>query len=198
MRRVRCDAAGVAAAVQTVRDGGVVVYPTDTVYGIGCDPYSASAVERVRRIKRRRPDMPLPVLAWSIDDVARVAVISPAAGRLAEEFWPGGLTLILRLRDARLGRSMGIRERIAVRVPGCECTTRMLLECRYVVGTSANISGKGPQRDPRQVRGMDGCDTFVDGGTTPGGESTIVDASGDTVGIVREGAVPPEEVWRSL
>lgn len=197
MRHVRCDASGIAEAAEAVRDGRVLVYPTDTVYGIGCDPYDARAVERVFRIKRRDAAMALPVLARSAEDVGRIAVLDGDAAKLGSEFWPGGLTLILRLKDTRLGRAMNLGGSVAVRVPGGGCAAEILRECIYVVGTSANVSGEPPASDPQRVRGMQ-CDLFVDGGPTPGGESTIVDVTGGRTEIVRPGVIPPKEVLGRL
>ena len=174
------------------------MYPTDTVYGIGCDPYNSKAVARIFQIKRRSPTMPLPVLARSTEDVAGIAVLGNAAARLGSVFWPGGLTLILELADDRLGRSMNLDRRVAVRVPSGECVEQILLECRYLVGTSANTSGEPSVRDPFQIRGMERCDILVDGGMTPGGESTIVDVTGSVPRIVRDGVIPHQRILEEI
>ena len=193
MERVACDARGVGIAVNTLRGGGIVAYPTDTVYGIGCDPYDAAAVRRIYRIKGRDPAKPLPVLARSLRDVSEVARVTPAAGRLAAALWPGRLTIILRLEDRALGDSMGLGDTLAVRVPGGACAQAILSEFPYLVGTSANLSGQAPAQSPEDLQGIE-CDVLVDGGRTGGGESTLVDASGETVRQLRAGAVPFGEV----
>lgn len=197
MERVKCNEHGVERAVKAVRGGGVVVYPTDTVYGIGCDPYSSFAVQRVRRIKGRDPTKQLPVLARSASAAAKIAVMGPNAKRLAAAFWPGKLTMVLKLADERLCRSMGLVDTVAVRVPGGRCVQEMLRSCTYMVGTSANASGEEPARETGQLTSME-CDVLVDGGVTSGGVSTIVDATGSGVKQIRNGAVHIREVEEAL
>ena len=197
MERVPCDPAGAAAAARVIGRGGVVVYPTDTVYGLGCDPYDAEAVRRVFRIKGRDWAKPFPVLARSSEAASRVADLGPAAERLASVFWPGRLTMVLRLRDASLREPMGLGRTVAVRVPGGACVQAILAECDLIVGTSANASGSPPTRDPSDLLEL-GCDLLVDGGLSPGTESTIVDVSAGTVRYLREGAVAREDVESAL
>ena len=209
-RTTTCSGKDVGEIGRLVGAGGVIVFPTDTVYGMGCDPYNRAAVERVYRIKQREAGKPLPVLAHSVSDLEGIAEFGPGAKRVASKFWPGRVTMLLKLRDGRLGESLGIGERIAVRVPGGGCARSILGECGLLVGTSANRSGEGPYVDPGRCLldiGRD-CDLFVDGGVIAGGggESTIVDlSSGDgtaaaaaAVEIVREGAVGRQEILDAL
>ncbi len=189
MERVRCGPGSAERATRTIRDGGVVAFPTDTVYGVGCDPYNREAVLRIYDIKGRDHSKPLPVLVSSMDVAAGIARMGPGASELAARYWPGPLTMILEVTDAALAASMGLAGSIGVRVPGGGCVSMLLDICGMVVGTSANVSG-----EPSPVRADDvhiGCDVLLDGGATPGGtESTIVDARTDGgMSVVRRGAL---------
>lgn len=198
-KTLRCSGQNIAEINDAVRGGGVIVFPTDTVYGIGCDPYDWSAVQRIYRIKRREQKKPLPVLAYSIDDLEGIVEMNPNSRKIAERFWPGQVTMVLGLKDPDLGRALGIEDKIAVRVPGGECVRRILEKCRLLVGTSANLSGAKPFVDPREcIEGVPDYDVFVDGGTIEGGgESTVVDLTGEPV-VVREGAVTKEEIGSAV
>lgn len=193
VNRIPCGPQAAAKAAGLIGEGGVAVFPTDTVYGLGCDPYSDVAVRRIYRIKGREPSKPLPVLASSRRKVERIAGMSAAAGELADKFWPGPLTMVLDLLDPALESSMGLNGRIAVRVPSGRCIGMLLERCSLLVGTSANPSGVAPPTDPDSVS-VD-CDIMLDGGTTSGGrESTIVDICGEKVSVMRLGAVSEEEL----
>lgn len=193
MNRVACGPQAVAEVAGLIGDGGVAVFPTDTVYGIGCDPYNGAAVRRIYRIKNRDASKPLPVLAFSQREVEAVAEMGPVARAMAARFWPGPLTMVLDLADPALASSMGVDDRIAVRVPGGHCVSMLLETCGLLVGTSANPSGAAPPTDPDSVS-VD-CDVMLDGGAIKGGrESTIVDVKDDVACVIRRGAIPEEQI----
>ena len=186
---VGCDEEGIRAASGIIRDGGVAIFPTDTVYGIGCDPYDKGAVSRIYEIKSRDPSKSLPVLAHSIESVRDIAELDDVSLGLAQRYWPGQLTMILGLRDRALRESMGIADRIAVRVPGSGCALRLLERCGPLVGTSANLSGAPSSADPKSIRDVE-CDVFVDGGIiNGGGESTIIEVRDGKIAVIRQGAL---------
>lgn len=193
MTRVACDDDGIAAAARLVQNGGVIIFPTDTVYGIGCDPYNAGAVQRIYGIKLREQAKPLPVLVDSAMTARRISVMDDEAVlRMAGRFWPGPLTIILDVRDRRLAESLNLDRYgggIALRVPDHECAGRLLGSCRMIAGTSANVSGAGSTGDPDACAGaMKGYDMMLDGGVIRDpAESTVVDARGGRVTMVREG-----------
>ena len=193
---VGCDEAGIARASGIVGGGGIAVFPTDTVYGIGCDPYNAGAVKRVYGIKSRDRSKAMPVLAASADAAGGIALLGPRTRRLAERFWPGPLTIISGIADERIREPMGLADKVAVRVPGNGCALKLLERCGPLVGTSANVSGGPPHTDPAQCAGeISGYDVFVDGGPIRGrGESTIIEVAGSEISIVREGALAAGEV----
>jgi L-threonylcarbamoyladenylate synthase len=188
-----------APAVSALQKGGVVVFPTETFYGIAVDPRSAAAVKRVFDIKRRGADQPLPLIASDVDQVIdHVGKMTPLAVRLARLGWPGPLTLILpaspRLCDD-VHLSTG---RVAVRVPGDPLARLLAASAGHAItSTSANISGEPPASMPDAVVAAIGnrIDVLIDAGATPAGlPSTIVDATGDAPILVRAGVVPWERV----
>ena len=197
-RRVGCDHRGLARASQVVSGGGVIIFPTDTVYGLGCDPYDRQAVMRIYRTKSRDAAKPLPVLVDSVQTAQRVAEMGTAARRIAGRFWPGPLTIILRPTDAQLAGSLNLRDGggIAIRMPDCSCALGILRGCRMLAGTSANVSGRPPTGDPAEcAREICDYDLLVDGGAIPHpAESTIIDATGDEITMVRRGRLGLEEV----
>jgi L-threonylcarbamoyladenylate synthase len=199
--RITADAgaAALAPAVRALHDGGVVVFPTETFYGVAVDPRSALAVKRVFEIKRRPPDHPLPLIASDVDQVVdHVGIMTPLARRLASRGWPGPLTLVIpaspRLCDD-VHLSTG---RIAVRVPANRVARLLAHSAGHAItSTSANISGEPPASTPEQVAASLGgdIDVLIDAGATNAGlASTIVDATGDAPVLVRGGVVPWDRV----
>ena len=199
---LRCAADGVAECAGIVKSGGVIVFPTDTVYGIGCDPYNDNSVERIFRIKGRDEGKPLPVLAHSIEDAGKIARLGKTGMILAKRFWPGALTIVAPIADQKLSRRVTAgSSSVAVRVPANDCILSLLQSCRYLVGTSANPSGQKSPKSPQQVidSGLGGFDALLDGGPVEKGiESTIVDVTDTPFRILREGAVKAGEIQKVL
>ena len=199
----RLDSADLEPAVSALRSGGVVAFPTETFYGLAADPRSAHAVKRVFALKQRSAAQSLPLIASSIAQVVDyVGTMTPLAERLAARGWPGPLTLIIPA-SARLcedvHRSTG---KVAVRVPGDSVARALAAAAGHAItSTSANISGEQPASAAAQVSLALGesIDVLIDAGFTPGGlPSTIVDATGDTPVLVREGAVAWDRVLEFL
>jgi L-threonylcarbamoyladenylate synthase len=190
----------VRVAAEIVKRGGLVVYPTDTVYGLGCDPFNLGAVERLIRVKGVR-DKPLPILAGSLDDVERVAELSFDARRVGERFWPGPLTLVLPKRLLSDVVTFGLAT-VGVRIPDHEVALELIrLSGGLLVGTSANKTGFKPPVSvaevSEQLRGE--VDVVLDGGVTElGVSSTVLDLSGGEVKVLRSGCVSLEDVLKFL
>lgn len=191
-------ATGVAAAVDAVRGGRLVVLPTDTLYGIGCDAFNNDAVASLLAAKHRGPDMPVPVLVGSWDTIqGLVREYSPQAKALVEAFWPGGLSIVVP-QAASLPWNLGdTRGTVMLRMPLHPVAIELLRETGPMAVSSANISGQQP---PTTVAGAEqqlgsAVSVYLDGGTTPVGEpSSIVDLSGRTPRILREGAISAERI----
>nr|WP_294808603.1 L-threonylcarbamoyladenylate synthase [uncultured Nitrososphaera sp.] len=189
---------GVVRCASIVKEGGVIVFPTDTVYGIGCDPYSDSSVARIFAIKGRQEDKPLPVLAASMKDAEKIVKLGKAGRALAEKFWPGALTIVAPLADPKISdKVLAGRRSLAVRVPANKCTLGLLSMCKYLVGTSANLSGR-PAPTSAQKVALEGYDALlVDKNAPIGIESTIIDVTGPPK-ITRQGAVSAGEIEKVL
>ncbi len=191
------------AAAASIRMGGVVVYPTDTVYGVGSSPWSDVGVETVFRVKRRPPSKPVPLLLDEVETASVLGEMSEAAWRLARRFWPGGLTIIVPLRDTSihpLVTAGGVC--VGLRVPDHPAPRHL---ARYtggaVVGTSANLSGSPAKRSLDEVLvelGAEPIDYFLDGGVLSGTPSTVVNLCVWPPRVERVGAVPVSVLEEAL
>jgi L-threonylcarbamoyladenylate synthase len=194
--KVKCDKEGIEKASKIIKDGGIVIFPTDTVYGIGCDPYNKKSVDKIYQIKGRSKTKPFPVLAYSIDEVSNIVEFDKDSKKIAEKFWPGPLTLILKLRDEKLKHSLNLKEKIAIRVPNNQCLLNLLENSKLLVGTSANLSGDGSFTNSKECyQNIRDFDIFLDDGDiNPMGESTILEIDQGKPIIHRIGALKKEEI----
>jgi L-threonylcarbamoyladenylate synthase len=193
---VACDPSGIRLAATTVKKGGLVVFPTDTVYGIGCNPRNPKAVDAIYRIKKREESKNLPVLGYSKKEIAKIAIFDKLSNKIADSFWPGPITLVLKLKDDEINKSMKLDGKIAVRVPNHPCVLSLLKECKIIVGTSANYSGSPPFSDSKKVlENFSGFDVFLDGGRIPSSnESTVVEIVEGDLKILRPGKITKAEI----
>jgi len=197
MTNVYCDYNGLSIALESIRNGGVVIFPTDTVYGMGCDPYNKEAVNRVYTIKKRNKTKGLPILGYSQDDLEKIVMFNETAKNIVEKFWPGQLTIILPIKDKKLQDSMFATDKIAVRVPDNKCILSLLKQCKLIIGTSANLSTNESFTEPEKcAKSITGYDVFLDGGTLESvGESTIIEIIDKQIKIVRKGVISQEELF---
>jgi len=190
---------GMRHARQAVSRGELVVVPTDTVYGVAADAFSAAAVARLLAAKGRGRQSPPPVLVAGLATMrALVAEVPAPVERLVEEFWPGGLTIVLPAQPSLswdLGDTHGT---VAVRMPAERITLELLEECGPLAVSSANLTGRAAAIDVDGARDMlgDAVAVYLDGGTSETGvASTIIDATGLVTGvdrparILRDGAI---------
>ena len=187
------------AAVRLLQGGGVVAIPTDTLYGLAADASNPDAIERVFAIKERPDGMALPVLLADTEQLGLVATeVSAQVMRVAESFWPGPLTLIVKRNDDLPPRLTSGNPTVAVRVPGHPVPRELAWRLgRPITGTSANISGAADPQTLEELRQQvgDRVDLVIEGGPTPAGTaSTIVDLSGESPRLIREGAIPFEKI----
>ena len=194
--RISCNNVGIQKAAQIINKGGIVIFPTDTVYGIGCDPYNQKAVLSLYKIKKREKTKPFPVIGYSKKELEKIAEFNDKAEKIAEMFWPGPITLILKVKDENIKKSLGLGKKIAVRVPNNQCALSLLKECKLLVATSANISGTTSLTDPNDCkRDLNGYDLLIDGGIlSDNGESTIVEIDENKLRVLRSGSVSEEEL----
>jgi L-threonylcarbamoyladenylate synthase len=200
---VTCEPADLAPAVEWLRAGGIVVFPTDTFYGLAVDPASAAAVKELCALKGRAAGAALPLVAASKPQVeAFCGPLGSVAGRLAWRFWPGPLSLIFDAPETVAPEVHGGTHTIAVRVPAHRIA-RMLCSSFGVplTATSANRSGEPAvvSADTLAEWSVDRRVLVIDGGTVVGGApSTIVDARGSAPVLVRHGAITWNRVLESL
>jgi len=192
----------VEKGVKILKAGGIVAFPTDTVYGLGADAFNSKAVERIYEIKKRPRHLPLPLLIGDMSQISIVAAPVPELALfLARRFWPGGLTLILP-KTASLPTYLTDQSTIAVRIPDHPIPLALIQGLgKPIIGTSANISGKSSALTAGEVKQQlgNGVDLIIDGGRCPaGGESTVVDVTGGEVVILRQGIIPEDEIERAF
>ena len=194
--KISCDDTDIQIAVKAINEGAIVVFPTDTVYGLGCNPYNHEAVLSLYEIKKRKKTKPFPVLGYSKMELEKIAEFNPLEEKIAEKFWPGPITLILKIKDKEIQKSLDLEGKIAVRVPDNQCVLALLKECKLLVGTSANISGTSTFNDPKECsENLSGYDLFMDGGIISSqGESTIVEIENNDVKILRKGNISEEMI----
>ena len=193
----------VAAAAHALRTGHLVVFPTDTVYGIACRPDESSATSRLFQAKRRPAGLNLPVLAHSAEEALDLIQANDAATRLAGAFWPGPLTLVMSRAARSIDWFLGEQTRtIGVRVPDHPLSLALLERAGPLAATSANISGSPPSPDPTALPDAFGEAVAVyilvsPGSQDPAGRSsTVVDLDGDEVRVLREGPIDAREIAR--
>ena len=194
--------AGLAAATDAVRAGQLVVLPTDTVYGLGCDAFSAAGVATLLRAKGRGRDMPVPVLVGSWSTVDGLVLGVPREARaLIEAFWPGGLSIVLRHAPSLAWDLGETRGTVMLRMPLHPVALDLLREIGPLAVSSANRSGQPPATTVDEARDQLGGDVpvYLDGGPAVAAmASTIVDLTGDEPLVLRQGAVSAAEVGEVL
>ncbi|MBI2184309.1 MAG: threonylcarbamoyl-AMP synthase [Thaumarchaeota archaeon] len=198
MRTVKCNPEGLEEATSVAKGGGLLIYPTDTVYGVGCDPFNSKTISKIIEAKER--DLkPLPILCSSMEAASKLVILDELAERIAKRFWPGPLTIVAPLRDFKIPKEVTAgATSLGVRVPNFGCTLRLLDSSGgYLVGTSANKSGEPAARVLREVNKdlADSVDIGLDGGRTLlGKESTVIRVAEGEVKLLRQGFWRLEQV----
>ena len=189
-------------AVQCLKSGGIIAIPTDTVYGLGADPFNADAVQRLYTVKGRPDGKPIPLILSAVADVHRIAQNLPDYFfRLTDRFWPGGLTIIVEAKDLLPVLTAG-GNTVGVRIPD----NPLLLEILQTLGgpaaiTSANLSGEPPATSVQEIGEelASRIDMIVDGGKTPGPiPSTVYDISVSPPLIRRHGVITEETLAKEF
>jgi len=178
-------------AASIVRRGGLIVFPTDTVYGLGCDPMNAEALTRLFKTKGRA-SKPVSVLCYSAEKASELVELKGRALELAKAHWPGALTIVAPLRRRVPSLLTQGLPNLGVRVPAQQSCLELIGKCGgWLTGTSANLSGRPSARTASEAVGQLGgsVDLVLDGGVLSGRESTVVKVVGAQVAILRTGPV---------
>jgi L-threonylcarbamoyladenylate synthase len=181
-----------------LRDGELIIYPTDTLYAVGCLAWDEEAVRRLRDAKGRDREKPLPVIASDLGQARALASAWPeSAARLADAFWPGPLTLVLEAVRTLPGALLSGLPTVAVRVPDSETARTLAQEAGPLVSTSANLAGEPPSTAvDLALQALPGVELVLDVGPLEGTPSTIVDVSGTfgRVAVLRQGRISLDRI----
>ena len=199
MNIINCDENGINKIVNAYENGQIIAYPTDTVYGIGCNPFNKDSVSKIYDIKNREGEKRFPILGFSKKELEKIVEFNTIAEKISEKFWPGQVTLLLPIRK-EINDKINNNGKLAVRVPNNECTLSILEKCKLIIGTSANISGEKSILDSDECKTkLPEIDVLVNGGKiTSLGESTIIDFIDDKVKVIREGSISKQDIEKIL
>jgi L-threonylcarbamoyladenylate synthase len=188
-------------ALHILKNGGLVAFPTDTVYGVGSLVFDSKAVESIYIAKDRPIEKAIPVLIADATDMEKVGLNIPEiAYQLAARFWPGPVTCIIP-KQPTLPEAVSATATVGVRVPDHEVARTLLRAAGPMAVTSANISGQPSPSTAEEVFAQLGnrIDLIIDGGQTPGGvPSTVVDCTSDEIKILREGPITLDQIKSKL
>jgi L-threonylcarbamoyladenylate synthase len=193
------DPEAIKLAVRIIKAGGVIAFPTDTVYGIGADLWSEKAIDRLYQVKGRSYDKAIPILIGEQSQLNLVVdhtALNPQASQLMKAFWPGAMTLILPKHESVPDR-LSAYPTVGVRMPDHSLLLQLLMKTGPLAVTSANRSGQPDSFTAQQVEnGLSGrIELILDGGTTPGAApSTVVDCSTGELNLLRVGEITREMI----
>ncbi len=188
----------ISDGISVLKQGGLIAFPTDTVYGLGASAGIPRAVERIYKVKQRPQNLALPLLLAELSQISEVAsYVSPVAWLLIHKFLPGALTIVLPVAKSVSRIITGGGKTVAIRIPAHPLAIALIQGVGGpIVGTSANLSGRPSALTADEVRSQfgDEIDLVIDGGGCAGRESTIVDVTGEVPKVLREGAISREEL----
>jgi L-threonylcarbamoyladenylate synthase len=195
------DSNSLAHALDVLTGGGLVAFPTDTVYGLGAMAFDANAVSKIYTAKGRGQEKAIPILVSDVDLIYRVATeVNDYAIKLAKKFWPGPLTIVVS-RHSTIPDVVSPLKTVGVRIPNLNVTRELLRLTGPLAVTSANLSG---QTSPSTAKGVNAqligkIPLILDGGVTPGGiPSTVVDCTGEIPVVLREGPISIEDILAAI
>tara|TARA_B100001540_G_C15617845_1_gene556170 strand:- start:219 stop:818 length:600 start_codon:yes stop_codon:yes gene_type:complete len=199
MEIVSCDVASIEKIVTIYENGGIIAFPTDTVYGLGCDPFNRNSTSKIFELKNRDGEKKFPILGMSKNELEKIVEFNSDADKIAGRFWPGQVTLLLPIRE-EVKDKIENNGKLAVRVPENDCILSILKQCKLIIGTSANISGEKSILDSDELKiKLPDVDVLVDGGKiVSSGESTIIDFIDGKLKMIREGSVTKESIEKIL
>lgn len=178
-------------AIETLKNDGVIVYPTDTIYGLGCDIFSKKAIAKIYKIKKREKNKPFSIICADLANIAEFAIVPDYAFRLMKKYLPGPFTFILKASRKTPDTVISRNKTVGIRIPDSVICLELVKNLgNPIVTTSLNFSGEAVFSDPNDLDKelANQIDLILDEGPLFGDPSTIVDCSGDFPVIVRQGA----------
>ena len=193
----------ITEAAHIIRHGGVVVFPTRSLYGLGVDAFNARAVNRIFHIKKRPTSKPILVLIEDKDELHRLAAtVPPAATAIMKRFWPGRVSIVFQAKEGLSADLTAGTKKIGIRLPGHNIASALVKASDGpITGTSANISGNAGcfQIDDLDEKIADRVDLILDAGPLKGGAgSTVVDVTGDTPLVLRQGELSQKDIFNVI
>jgi len=206
VRKINCanpETGIIAEAARIIRNGGVVVFPTRSLYGLGADAFNAKAVNRIFHIKQRPVNKPILVLIKDKDELERFAsLVPPAATAIMERIWPGRVSIVFQAKEGLSTNLTAGTKKIGIRLPGHNIAYTLVKAAGGpITGTSANLSGSAGcfQINDLDEKIVDSVDLILDAGPLKGGAgSTIVDVTGDAPLILRQGELPAKDIFNVI
>ena len=193
----------IAEAARIIRNGGVVVFPTRSLYGLGADAFNTRAVNRIFHIKQRPANKPILVLIKNKDELVKLTELVPhVASVIMEKFWPGRVSIVFQAKKGLSANLTAGTKKIGVRLPGHNIAYKLVKAVSGpITGTSANLSGSAGcfQVNDLDEKIVDSVDLILDSGPLKGGAgSTVVDATGETPLILRQGELPQKDIFNAI
>jgi len=188
-------------AITALKNGQLIVYPTDTLYGIGADIFNDEAVKKVFKIKKREKNYPLPIAVCNIKELEKIAFVDENSRKLIKTFLPGKLTIILKKKKKVSDLITSGLDKVAVRIPDNKIALDLLSNFGPLTATSANIHGKKPPNNIKdislQLKNAD-IAVYIDQGKLYGKPSTVVDMTVKPFKIIRKGAIPEKKIMDAV
>ncbi len=185
----------ISKVVECLKQGGVIAYPTDTIYGIGCDIFNKKGVKKIYQIKQRDPRKPFSFICADLSDVSNYAQVSNFAFKTMRRHLPGPYTFVLEATRVVPDNLTTRQKTVGIRIPENPIALAIVKELGHpLVTTSANISGEDAHQDPAEIQEAMGkmIDMVVDGGILMGNASTVISLIDDQIEVLRQGAGPTD------
>jgi L-threonylcarbamoyladenylate synthase len=188
-------------AITALRKGQVIVYPTDTLYGLGADIFNDDAVDKVFKIKKRQKSNPLPVAIANLKQIEKIAYVDDKSRCLINTFLPGKLTIVLKKKKIVSDLVTGGLNKVAIRIPDNKIALTLLSKFGPITATSANIHDKKPPVNIVDISmqfSVSDIAVYIDDGKLDGKPSTIIDMSQKPFKIIRKGAISKKEIMDAI
>ena len=177
-------------AVDVLKSGGVIIYPTDTVYGLGCDIFNPEAIDKIYKIKQKSKNTGVSFICPDLKEISKYAIVEDYAYRIMKKLLPGAYTFVLRATKFVPKEVLPKRKTVGIRIPNNEFCLKMVKELGHpIVSTSVNISGEEEYSDPEEMEKVfgDKVDLIIDAGILPKEPSTVVSLIDGEPVVLREG-----------